>query len=79
MMTTHDDGMRTIIDLPDEQISALAALCRRDGMSRAEAIRQAVERFTRAELPRSRDEAFGLWRERAVDGLDYERPLREEW
>ena len=23
--------------------------------------------------------AFGMWRERAIDGVDYQRTLREEW
>ena len=41
--------MRTIIELPGEQVDALDALCRRDGISRAEAIRRAVAMLVRAE------------------------------
>jgi len=71
--------MRTIIELPEEQIVALDTLCRRDGISRAEAIRRAVARHLQAERAAEPDRAFGLWRARPVDGLRYERRLRREW
>ena len=71
--------MRTIIDLPDAAREALDALCRRDGISRAEAVRRAVATLVRLARASGPDPAFGLWRGRAVDGLAYERRLREEW
>jgi hypothetical protein len=71
--------MRTIIELPGDQIDALDALCRRDGISRAEAIRRAVARHLEAERAAEPDRAFGLWRARPIDGLRYERQLRNEW
>ena len=39
------DVMRTIIDLKDEQVEKLAEICERDDISRAEAIRQAVNLY----------------------------------
>jgi hypothetical protein len=71
--------MRTIIELPGDQIEALDTLCRRDGISRAEAIRRAVGRHLEAERAAEPGRAFGLWRARPVDGLRYERRLRREW
>ena len=71
--------MRTIIDLPDAAREALDALCRRDGISRAEAVRRAVATLVRLARASGPDPAFGLWRGRAVDGLAYERRLRQEW
>ena len=71
--------MRTIIDLPDAQIEALDALCRREGISRAEAIRRAVAAHVRSERDRGPDPAFGLWKRRPVDALSYQRRLRREW
>lgn len=79
MMTWYDDIMRTIIELPEDQIQALDGLCRRAGISRAEAIRQAVASHVRLERQSAPDPAFGLWRGRGVDGLTYERRLRGEW
>lgn len=71
--------MRTIIELPTSQLDALDALCKREGISRAEAVRRAVGQYVRDERAKQPDRVFGLWRGRGVDGLEYERRLRREW
>ena len=71
--------MRTIIDLPEDQVTRLAALCRRERLSRAEAVRRAVAAYLDAQSAADHDEAFGMWRGRNLDGLAYERNLRDEW
>lgn len=48
-------------------------------MSRTEAVRRAVADYLAAKRPTGRDELFGFWRGRGIDGLDYERRLRSEW
>ncbi|MGH8675867.1 MAG: CopG family transcriptional regulator [Burkholderiales bacterium] len=72
--------MRTIIDLPERQVDALERISRSRKLSRAELIRQAVERYLQEHLP-ARDEAFGLWKRAGlrVDGLALQRRLRREW
>jgi hypothetical protein len=81
----HDDviicHMRTIVDLPEEQLSSLARICSRDGISRAEAIRRAVTLYAKREQSTERavSAAFGLWRGRHPDALAYESDLRSEW
>ena len=70
--------MRTIIEVPGEQLEALDDVCRRDGISRAEAIRRAVALLLR-QRGGAPEQAFGLWRGRKTDGLAYERSLRDEW
>jgi Ribbon-helix-helix protein, copG family len=47
MITRDDITVRTIVDLPEEQIRKLILICRREGISRAEAVRRAVDRFLR--------------------------------
>ena len=79
MMTWYDDAMRTIVDLPDEQLKALASVCEREGISRAEAVRLAVREFTRTRGTPDGSSAFGLWRGRRAGGLAYQRRLRAEW
>ena len=79
MMTCYDDAVRTIIELPEDQLEALDALCRRDSISRAEAIRRAVGAMIRSRRPAERERAFGLWRGRGDDGLAYQRRARNEW
>ena len=69
--------MRMTISLPDEQAERLKALCRNEGISRAEAVRRAVGRYL--EDQRRREDAFGMWRDRATEGSAYEGPLRKEW
>jgi hypothetical protein len=71
--------MRTIIDLPPAQLDALDAWCRRDGISRAEAIRRAVAATVGQQAAGGREAAFGLWRDRKVDGLAWQQRMREEW
>jgi len=71
--------VRTIIDLPAEQLDDLADLCRRDGISRAEAIRRAVASYVERQRSARPARAFGLWRARPVESLTYERRLRQEW
>jgi hypothetical protein len=71
--------MRTIIDLPADQLEALDSLCRREGISRAEGVRRAVAEHLQQHQTANAHEAFGLWRGRGVDALAYERRLRREW
>ncbi len=71
--------MRTIIDLPADQLEALDRLCKREGISRTEGVRRAVAEHVRQQQTADASRAFGLWRARGVDGLSYERRLRGEW
>lgn len=43
----------------------------------AEAVRRAVAAYLDGH--QAEDEAFGMWRERDLDGLKYERKARGEW
>ena len=126
-------AMRTVIELPEEQLRRLADVCRREGVSRAEqpvvkvpaaferrcippdgvvrrlrmpnmrpphalsagrlaalgaprgsttgceVIRRAVADYLDARHVRDRDDVFGIWRDRNLDGLQYERHRRREW
>jgi predicted transcriptional regulator len=71
--------MRTLVDLPEADIRALDALGERRRVSRAKIIREAVSMFLNASVNGSAEAAFGLWRDRKVDGLDYQRQVRSEW
>jgi metal-responsive CopG/Arc/MetJ family transcriptional regulator len=71
--------MRTIIELPQEQLEALDQICRQDEISRAEAIRRAVAEHVKRRIAGDARRAFGIWRGRRLDGLKYEQALRREW
>lgn len=70
--------MRTLVDIPDRQLKDLTAVCTAEKISRAELIRQAISAFLEKKKPAT-VEAFGLWKEHKVDGLEYQEQVRSEW
>lgn len=55
---------RTIVDIPASQLTEIDSYCRRLGISRAEAVRRALEAY----LERGADlraDGFGLWADHA--------------
>ena len=75
MMST----MRTIIDLPQEQLGALARLCALQKISRAEAVRRAVDRLLKDSLIEEKNIGFGMWRNKKIEARAYVDNLRNEW
>lgn len=71
--------MRITIELSEEQERRLADVCHREGVSRAEVIRRAVAQYLDKAYIRNPGDAFGIWRDRNVDGLRFERRVRREW
>jgi metal-responsive CopG/Arc/MetJ family transcriptional regulator len=70
--------MRTLVDIPEDELVELNALSQARKVSRAELIRQAVAGFL-AQNKAGLEDSFGLWKGRAVDGVDYQNKLRREW
>jgi hypothetical protein len=74
--------MRASIDLKVEEVAALDTQAKREGVSRAARMRQAI-----AEVPGrigspDEDAGFGAWKRGtrpAIDGLAYQEKLRREW
>lgn len=74
----YDDViMRTIVDLPDDQLNALADLCKTQRISRAEAIRRALADLLARQHRKGRESAFGTWAKR--DSRKLVDRLRREW
>jgi hypothetical protein len=76
--------MRTIVDLPPEQIEALDGYRKSEGISRAEAVRRAVASFLPPKqakrLDFRKDPAFGSSKNaRKEDSVEFVRRLRAEW
>ncbi len=79
--------MRTIIDLEDAQASRLDAWAKAEKVSRAEAVRRAVNlMLERVAVPQGT--GFGLWAQGDAigngvpperDGLVLQRTMRDEW
>jgi len=74
--------MRTLVDIPEEDIEKLDALAKRQGKSRAAEIRAAIKLYL-VQNDNSNDwiERYaGLWadREDIPDGVEYQRAMRED-
>ncbi|RTZ66618.1 MAG: CopG family transcriptional regulator [Aquificaceae bacterium] len=70
--------MRTIIDIPDTLLIHLTALLKQQKISRAELIRRAIRDYLQQHQVDT-DAAFGLWKDKKVEGLQYQQRIRDEW
>jgi metal-responsive CopG/Arc/MetJ family transcriptional regulator len=71
--------MRTIVDLPLEQVAVLGKYCESAGISRAEAVRRAVTQFLETHADENREKAFGSWMKTDRNSTSVVRCIREEW
>jgi metal-responsive CopG/Arc/MetJ family transcriptional regulator len=78
VITLNDIAVRTIVDLPQEQIRRLTLFCRREKISRAEAVRRAVERFLRGSSASDLGSFFGASKTRGNISRHVAK-LRREW
>ncbi|MGS0891510.1 ribbon-helix-helix protein, CopG family [Burkholderia stagnalis] len=70
---------RILIDLSNGQLDELAAIVEAEHRPRAAIIRDAIDAYIEQHKRSHADHAFGLWKDRAVDGLTYQQTLRSEW
>jgi predicted transcriptional regulator len=71
--------VRTLVDIGDAELKALDHLAKVEKVSRAALIRKAVGDFLDRNNGEREFEAFGLWGDRAIDGLAYQEKIRSEW
>lgn len=74
--------MRTLVDIPEEDIAKLDALAKRQGKSRAAEIREAIKLHLvhNAENKDWIERGYGYWADRddIGDGVEYQRAMRED-
>lgn len=71
--------MRTIIDLPEDQVRELRELCKIERISRAEAVRRALAQMLSQKQNSGRESAFGAWKTKKIDSRKLVEKLRREW
>lgn len=71
--------MRTIIDLPQNQIKILKKISKDNSISRAEIIRRALSDYLKKVYTDKSDNAFGVLADIGIDSVEYQRKLRKEW
>jgi predicted transcriptional regulator len=74
--------MRTLVDIPDEDIEKLDALSAKTKRSRAAEIREAVKMYLiqKADNNDWIERGYGYWKDRTDigDGVEYQRAIRED-
>jgi len=72
---------RFLADVPADDVRKLDEIAKREGKSRAAVLREAVSNYLEGSRKEGFEKYFGLWERHGstVDGLEYERQLREEW
>ena len=71
--------MKVALDIGASQAKALDALAKAEKRSRASIVREAIDDYLARRRERARKDAFGLWGNRKVDGLDYQKQMRGTW
>jgi predicted transcriptional regulator len=72
--------MRTVIDIPDALVKTFDTIAKHKKVSRAELIRQSLERDVKNLRQELFEMACGGWKDNPIDGLAHQRKLRdEEW
>lgn len=77
--------MRTLIDLPEDDMKWLDSIASQRGKSRASVVREAVSTFRAQQRPADDkswiDAGFGLWKDRTDigDAVEWQRRERASW
>ncbi len=72
--------MRTLVDIPEDDVAWLDRRASEKGQSRAALVREAVSAYRMDHAKDWIDEGAGYWADRADigDGLAYQRTIRED-
>ena len=71
--------MATSVKLNENQVRELDRLARETRKSRASLVQDALSDYLAKHRHRNRDDAFGLWGDQQIDGLQYQEKVRSEW
>ena len=71
--------MGSLVEIKEEQLRELDRIARESDRTRAALIEDALAEYLNRQKVSPRDRAFGLWRERNIDGLEYQEEIRKEW
>jgi hypothetical protein len=71
--------MRTLIDIPEEDLKLMNQVAKKLSISRAEFVRRSVATSLAPHRQKMNHAAFGAWSGLLEDGLAYQERLRAEW
>jgi hypothetical protein len=79
MSETTSRGLVLKLEIPGRQATHLEAVCAELEISKEEAVERALTAFLAEHAHRARRNAFGLWKGRAVKGVESQAKLRAGW
>jgi predicted transcriptional regulator len=71
--------MRIMVDIDEQQNLELKRISKGSKRARAALIREAVDEYLARQGKQQLNNGFGLWGERKIDGLAYQKEIRSEW
>ena len=71
--------MRTLIDIPEEDLKLLTQVAKKLSVSRAEFVRRVVATSLAPHREKMNHAAFGAWSDLPEDGVAYQERMRAEW
>jgi hypothetical protein len=71
--------MKVLIELPDDWVKTLDQIALRKKVARVDLIRLGVQKTIETESDAAYKAAFGAWKDEKIDGVEFQRKLREEW
>jgi len=71
--------MRTIVEIPDGKVDEISRYCKIRGISRAKAIRDAIEMMLIEKSVLEREKGFGLWSGKKLEAGKFLDGIRGEW
>jgi metal-responsive CopG/Arc/MetJ family transcriptional regulator len=71
--------MRTIVEIPDGKLDEISRYCKIRGISRAKAIRDAIEMMLTERSVLEREKGFGLWSGKKLEAGKFLDGIRGEW
>jgi hypothetical protein len=71
--------VRTLVDIPNEDLEVIGSVTAKLGISRAEFVRRALTASLVPYRDADQADAFGILRGKLPDGMAYQEKVRGEW
>ena len=70
---------RILVDLSEAQLLELGELAEAERRPRAALVREAIAAYLARHKKTHDIDVFGLWKDKNIDGLEYQIEVRSEW
>jgi hypothetical protein len=71
--------MKATIDISEDKSRVLKSLSRQRGVPTSTLLNEALDMLIKSSVQLEEPQAFGIWKGKVSDGLEYEARMRGEW